>query len=212
MTHFRSLATLVPILAGVVVSGTPVHAAEQDATPTPDQVVVMWGNTLLSQPGKKTRGFGGRLMFFAQDQKEPIKVDGVLTVYAYDITEHPQGTKPDRKYVFHREQFGKHYTESALGDSYNVWIPWGPVGGPQKDIELRVRFVSAKGVVIVSETSWGTLPGETPDTQIAAETPAVYPTKKLTPQRRLGTVRPWRNRAETAWHCRLRRLRDAKRS
>ncbi len=44
----------------------------------------MWSFTVLQQPGQPgVRGYGGRLMFYDADDK-PMKVDGTLTVYAFD--------------------------------------------------------------------------------------------------------------------------------
>ena len=85
-------------------------------------------------------------------------------VYAFDEDgRDPSNAKPDRKYVFTKEQFAKHYSKSNIGHSYSVWIPWDEVGGPQKQISLIVRFTPDKGDVVVGEQTRHLLPGRTPE-------------------------------------------------
>ncbi len=142
----------------------------EDKPGTPDQVVAMWTNTVLDQTGKPaTRGFGGRLMFYDGKSKDPIKVEGKLIIYAFDETGRASdNVTPDRKYVFLKEQFVKHYSESEIGHSYSVWIPWGNAKGPQTDVSLITRFIPVEGnKAIVSEETKHFLPG----TQLAAKRP-----------------------------------------
>ncbi len=116
------------------------------------------------------RGFGGRLLFYSGDKPEPIKVDGTLTVYVFDETNRdPNNAKPDRKYVFTKEQLSSHYSKSKLGHSYSVWLPWDETGGPQKEISLIARFTPEKGGVVVGEQNKQILPGKT---QIIVKNPA----------------------------------------
>jgi hypothetical protein len=141
-----------------------------DEPQAPTKVVAMWTDTVLYQPGKPTtRGFGGRLMFYgskkaaSSDKKEaekPVKVDGTLVVYALDETGRKKGnSKPDRKFIFIPEQFQQHYSKSAIGHSYSVWVPWDEAGGPQHEISLIVRFMPKKGDVLVGEQTTQILPG-----------------------------------------------------
>ena len=83
--------------------------------------------------------------FTPTKRDEPIKVDGTLTVYVFDETNRdPNNVRPDRKYVFTKEQFPSHYSKSKFGHSYSVWIPWDEAGGEQKEISMIVRFHAAK--------------------------------------------------------------------
>lgn len=127
----------------------------------PLKIVAMWTDTVMSRGGAgATRGFGGRLMFYGEEGTKPIRVKGSLVVYAFDETgRDPENTRPDRKYVFTGEQFEAHYSKSALGHSYSVWIPWDPAGGPLREISLLVRFTPEKGPVVVGEASRQVLPG-----------------------------------------------------
>ena len=118
----------------------------------PMKVVCVWSDTIMSHANEvPRRGFGGRLMFYANEEKKPVKVKGTLTVYAFDETNRdPRNVKPDRKYIFTEEEFEKHHSESKLGDSYSVWLPWDKVGGPQTEVSLVVRFMPSKGSMVVA--------------------------------------------------------------
>jgi hypothetical protein len=135
----------------------------EDATGTPTRIVTSWTDTILYQPNQvPTRGFGGRLLFYSGEKPEPIKVDGTLTVYVFDETNRDlNNVRPDRKYVFTKEQLAAHYSKSKLGHSYSVWLPWDEVGGLQKELSLIARFTTDKGGVVVGEQTKQILPGTT---------------------------------------------------
>jgi hypothetical protein len=135
----------------------------EDPPGTPTRIITSWTDTVLYQPNQiPLRGFGGRLIFYEGEKPEAIKVDGTLTVYVFDETNRdPNNVKPDRKYVFTKDQLPSHYSKSKLGHSYSVWIPWDEVGGPQKEISLIARFTPEKGSVVVSEQTKQILPGQT---------------------------------------------------
>jgi hypothetical protein len=134
----------------------------EDSPGTPTRIIASWTDTVLYQPNQvPLRGFGGRLIFYEGDKPEAIKVDGTLTVYAFDETNRDlNNVKPSRKYVFTKDQLPSHYSKSKLGHSYSVWIPWDEVGGPQKEISLIARFTPEKGSVVVSEQTKQILPGQ----------------------------------------------------
>lgn len=150
--------------------GIPWADTTEDAQ-QPVRVVAVWTDTVMSRAGAlPTRGFGGRLMFFADKQDKPIKVEGTLVVYAFDESRgDDQKHVPDRRYVFRAEELGKHYSKSKLGHSYSVWLPWDTVGGPQREITLLVRFVGKSGGVLVGEPSTHLLPG--PETPVSTRPP-----------------------------------------
>lgn len=164
----RGLAELVLVAWLVVAGGGCARFDLREDIPwskaygqEPNKVVVTWTDTVLSQPGRSgVRGFGGRIMFFGEDEQEPLEVDGTLTVYAFRENaatgERPQ---PDRKFVFPAEQFRKHYSKSKLGPSYSVWLPWDPAGGPQEQVSLMLRFEPAEGATVTSDLTRQLLPG-----------------------------------------------------
>jgi hypothetical protein len=138
----------------------------------PMKVVAMWKDTVMTQgDAVAVRGFGGRLMFYADEESKPIKVKGSLVVYAFDETgRDPSNVVPDRKYVFTEEEFEEHYSESSLGHSYSVWIPWDRAGGLQSELSLLARFTTEDGAVVVGEQSTHLLPGK-PNPNMNQQTP-----------------------------------------
>lgn len=132
-----------------------------DKPVAPTEMTVIWTDTTLNQVGRPSvRGFGGRLMFYHKDDKTPVKVDGRVTVFAFDETEEKDtNPAPAKKFVFNQDQLPQHYSESKLGHSYSIWLPWDEVGGPPRQISLMVRFEPEKGPAVVSENSRQLLPG-----------------------------------------------------
>ena len=130
--------------------------------PKPVRLAVVWSPAMLNTVGKKpTRGFGGRIYFYDAANK-PVPVDGQLVVYGYDDRkQRTDGKTPDRKYAFTPEQFTQHYSETELGASYSVWVPWDEVGGPQMDISLVPIFTASSGQLVVGQSSKNLLPGPT---------------------------------------------------
>lgn len=127
----------------------------------PEKLVAVWTPAALHPPGKRpVRGFGGRILFHGQDPQLALPVDGSLIVYAFDDTDaDPDNPLPDKKYVFTAEEFATFESESALGPSYSVWLPWDAVGGEQKPVTLITRFEDASGRIVMSQPAQATLPG-----------------------------------------------------
>jgi hypothetical protein len=133
----------------------------KDEPQTPAKVVAMWSNTVLNQADRpSTRGFGGRLMFYAGREDKPVKVEGTLVVYGFDETHRKKDDpRPDRKFVFTKEQFASHYSKSDIGHSYSVWLPWDDAMGAPCKVSLIVRFIPKDGAVVVGEQASMMLPG-----------------------------------------------------
>lgn len=127
----------------------------------PTRIVSTWTDTVLQRAGKPPqRGFGGRIVFFNRETEDPLRVDGQLIVYAYDESDRkPHETHPTRKYVFPKEEFARHESESQLGPSYSVWIPWDDVGGDIKHISLIARFDPDGANYVMGEQTKHLLPG-----------------------------------------------------
>jgi hypothetical protein len=105
----------------------PFRDKDEPREGVPVRIVGMWTDTVYTQAGQKPqRGFGGRLLFYETDNKDPIIVDGQLVVYAFNETDRdPTDNKPTRRYVFPAEQIPLHMSKSELGTSYSFWLPWG---------------------------------------------------------------------------------------
>ncbi|OHB83619.1 MAG: hypothetical protein A2V98_22545 [Planctomycetes bacterium RBG_16_64_12] len=128
---------------------------------TPARMVDVWTDAVLQGPGEPgVRGFGGRIMFYADQKEDPVVVDGTLTVYTFDDDDPgPDNTGPKKKYLFLPEQLPNHYSKSKVGHSYSFWIPWDAVGGPERRISLIARFEDREGKVVMSKVAHTTLPG-----------------------------------------------------
>jgi hypothetical protein len=130
----------------------------------PTRIVATWTDAVLHRPGQAERGFGGRLYFYDNKGTDPIDVEGQLVVYAFDETNRdPTDNRPSRRYVFPPGQFEQHRSESDLGVSYSVWLPWdGAQDGAPVDISLIARFEppAGKGNLITSDQTRQRLPGQ----------------------------------------------------
>ncbi len=150
--------------ASLVVGCAPLKLPKKLALPTnsdkpqvPQRITALWTDTVLVEAG--IVGFGGRVMFYGRNDEDPIVVAGELTVFAYDDTDSAgANSAPARKFVFRSEELSKHYSKSSLGHSYSFWLPWGPVGGPKRQISLVTRFKSDAGGVAMSEMTHHFLP------------------------------------------------------
>ena len=134
--------------------------SEEPPPVMPERLLPMWTDTVLYQAGEVgVRGFGARIYFYGEEE-EPIEVDGGLTVYAFDA-EKPDGRMPvpEKKFVFTPEQLETHHSQTNMGHSYSVWLPWDEVGGTARHISLVARFESREGGVVVSEPIRKLLPG-----------------------------------------------------
>jgi hypothetical protein len=143
----------------------------------PNHIVANWTDTILYQESQvPVRGFGGRLIFYADGKKDPVKIEGTLIVYAFDEKNRDAGNvKPDRKFIFTKDQLAAHYSKSKLGHSYSLWLPWDDAGGEQREISLIVRFMPEKGNVLVGEQTRHLLPGRTESIASKSNLPAFNP-------------------------------------
>jgi len=146
----------------------PWFGDKDDKPVAPTKVVAVWKDAVLHRSDQApVRGFGGRLMFYDNKSKEPVRVEGDLVVYAFEEDGRRRSdTKPDRKYVLTGDQFAEHYSKSEIGHSYSIWLPWDAVGGSQKKISLIARFKPTEGPQIISEQASSMLPGPTPLAQL----------------------------------------------
>lgn len=132
----------------------------------PHSMNVTWTYDIFTKEGKQpTRGFGGRLYFY-NEKSQAIPVDGELTIYGFDDTERSHDgssiESADKKFRFTPEQFTTHFSESELGASYSIWIPWDAAPGMQKKIMLIPTFKSKDGPVIRGNSATVILPGLAP--------------------------------------------------
>lgn len=124
----------------------------------PVKLAATWTPDTLTQSGRvPTRGFGARV-FFYDEKSRPVAVNGTLVVHGFD-EEADTPTTSTRRFEFTPEQFTNHYSQSELGASYSVWIPWDAVGGEQSRVSLVATFRTQDGRVIQGTPSKVLLPG-----------------------------------------------------
>ena len=149
----------------------------------PQTMNVTWTNDVLTLPGKAaTRGFGGRFYFY-NEKTQAIPVDGDLVVYGFDdsFQKHTGEDlgQAEKRFRFTAEQFTTHFSESELGASYSVWIPWDEAYGDQKRIMLIPTFMTKDGRLIRGAAANLNLPGkavEDPNFGLPQQASSVIPT------------------------------------
>ncbi len=124
----------------------------------PVTMAAIWNFGTFEKPGSPSvRGLGGRIYFY-DAHNNAVKADGELLVYGFD-EDSGSRSKPDKKFVFRASELQSHYSESALGGSYSVWIPWDKVGGYRKSVTLLPIFKPTDGSPIEAEQSINLLAG-----------------------------------------------------
>ncbi|TWU57752.1 hypothetical protein Poly59_06610 [Rubripirellula reticaptiva] len=129
-----------------------------DPYPNPVKMAATWAPDTLVQTGRTpTRGFGGRV-FFYDEKSRPVPVDGTLVVHGFDDTVEA-AEKDAKRFEFTPEQFKRHFSQTDLGASYSVWIPWDAIGGAQRRVSLVASFKTAEGHTIQGIPATVQLPG-----------------------------------------------------
>jgi hypothetical protein len=118
----------------------------------PVKMFVTWTDSVYTQLGKPpTRGFAARIYFYNKNY-EAIEVDGSLVVFGYDDSSRDDANrKADKKFVFTPEHLAGRFSNTQIGASYSVWVPWDEVGGPKKSISLLPVFRSEEGHIVRGE-------------------------------------------------------------
>lgn len=134
--------------------------AEEAARTLPARMAVVWTEAMLNNPGQPAvRGFGGRVYFY-NDRGQAVTAKGQLAVYGFDDSRQDQASRvPEKKFIFTDEQLAQHLSQSSLGPSYNVWVPWDNVGGEQREISLLPVFTAPGGQPVAGEQTINVLPG-----------------------------------------------------
>ncbi len=154
--------------------------AKKDAKPkpypNPAKMAVTWTPDTLVQTGRTpTRGFGGRIYFY-DEKAHAVPVEGTLVIHGFDeAAEDP--TDRVKRFEFTPDQFTRHYSQSDLGASYSIWVPWDAVGGEQQRVSLIASFTSSAESTppVQSVPSVVVLPGHKSKVQIAQSETVLSP-------------------------------------
>ena len=153
---------------------------EEPESKPPLSMAAIWKDSVFEKPGTApVRGFGARIFFYDEDN-QAVKADGELIVYGFDdsVKNRQDSSKADRKYVFKADKFQSHFSETDLGASYSVWIPWEKIGGFRKTITLIPVFKTSDGRILKSGHSINVLPGKNPHADSTITKPAVRKLRK----------------------------------
>lgn len=147
------------LLSKIPFVGKKDGAESADPYPNPVKMAATWTPDTLTQTGRTpTRGFGGRI-FFYNERSQPVPVDGTLVVHGFDDSGETEERKLKR-FEFTPEQFTRHFSQTDLGASYSVWLPWDAVGGDQRRISLVASFKTSEGEVVQGIPATVLLPGK----------------------------------------------------
>lgn len=126
--------------------------------PNPVKIAATWTPDTLVQPGRTpTRGFGGRLYFY-DERSRAVPVDGTLVIHGFDDTATDK-TNRVKRFEFTPEQFTRHFSQTDLGASYSVWLPWDAIGGDRRRISLVASFQTVEGKTVQGLPAMLVLPG-----------------------------------------------------
>ncbi|MDR0705376.1 MAG: hypothetical protein LBF88_10365 [Planctomycetaceae bacterium] len=158
----------------------------------PSKAVAVWEPAVKHESGQEPqRGFGGRVYFYDQEAKKPIKINGNVVVYAFDEeNRNPDDNAPTRSYLFDKDDVKKIYSKSKLGPSYNCWVPWDSEGpdGNAKKVSLIVRYIPEVGSSVVSSQAVVYLPGKLNQMQTQTELMAKTGNNEFSNPKTNGTI------------------------
>lgn len=119
------------------------------------QMLCLWQQAEGRDPeGYPCKGFSGQILFLSNKAATPVQIDGAVRIYLFDDqgTEEDQ-TKPIRQFDFDAGSWAIHLTETSLGPTYSVFIPYVRRGVKDANCALRVRLKPKQGPTIFSDLS-----------------------------------------------------------
>jgi hypothetical protein len=117
------------------------------------QILCLWQQGEGHDPeGYPCKGFAGQVLFLSNRAASPVQIDGDIRVYLFDDqgTEEDQ-TKPLRQFDFDSGSWNVHLSETSLGPTYNVFIPYCRRGVKDANCALRIRLKPKRGPTIFSD-------------------------------------------------------------
>jgi len=124
------------------------------------RIVGLWQTAEGVAVNDASRGFSGQILFFANDEKLPVQVDGEVMIYVFDDQgSQEEQIKPIHQWRYPAESWNALLGKGPLGATYNVFIPYTRPGFHQADCTLRVRYTPKQGPTIYSEMVHIVLPG-----------------------------------------------------
>ena len=136
---------------------------------TPGRMVAFWQCYTQTNPngGEPLRGVGGRLQFYTEkNSKDPVKVDGELTIYLFDANDPvPQRSVPVKHAIFKKDALPAFYRQDDAGmNGYDVFVPVDEIGNYEMDLQVIAVFREIKkpgktAALVNTHSAKVTLPG-----------------------------------------------------
>lgn len=125
------------------------------------QILCLWQSSTGRDPdGLPCRGFAGQIIFLSARGVAPVAVKGDVRIYVFDDQGSLEERAEPRMWDFDSGAWSMHLTNSSLGPTYSVFIPYTKAGAEQVSCTLRLRLTPEDGAVLFSETAKVILPGK----------------------------------------------------
>ena len=119
------------------------------------QVLCLWQQAEGRDPeGYPCKGFSGQILFLSNKAATPVQCEGDVRIYLFDDQGDAETqAKPLRQFDFDSGSWGIHLTETSLGPTYSVFVPYVRRGVKDANCALRVRLKPKNGPVVFSDLS-----------------------------------------------------------
>lgn len=113
--------------------------------PRPAYVVPFWEPVIRQQNGISKHGYAARVYFYDQTQTKTLKVEGGIDVYCFEEKPGLFNNKPTKIVTFRPEDTPQFFSESELGPSYTIWVPWDESDSDAPEVSLFIKFRPVEG-------------------------------------------------------------------
>ncbi|WP_397568135.1 hypothetical protein [Schlesneria sp. T3-172] len=119
------------------------------------QILCLWQQAEGRDPdGYPCKGFSGQILFLSSKAATPVQCEGDVRIYLFDDLGTPEEqTKPLRQFDFDSGSWKIHLTETSLGPTYSVFVPYVRRGVKDANCALRVRLKPSYGQFVFSDLS-----------------------------------------------------------
>lgn len=116
---------------------------------TPSRMVSFWQCYAQTNPGggNALRGVGGRIIFYgAKNIKDPIKVNGELTIYLFDASDPiPEKSVPLKFAIFKKDAIPSFYRKDEMGiHGYDFFVPLDEIDNEEKEVQVLAIYKEEK--------------------------------------------------------------------
>ena len=119
------------------------------------QVLCLWQQAEGRDPeGYPCKGFSGQILFLSNKAATPVQCEGDVRIYLFDDQGDAEAqAKPLRQFDFDSGSWSIHLTETSLGPTYSVFVPYVRKGVKDANCALRIRLKPKNGPVVFSDLS-----------------------------------------------------------